>query len=222
MDDLDNELIGYIRELMPIKDEKLSDYQKLCYDLKIPVIRLETARFITVLLQIRKPENVLEIGTASGFSASVIEKCLSDTGRIVTIEKSPALADRAAEYFRELGISKRIEIIRQDALGAVKGLDAGSFDVIFLDAAKGQYINLFQDCLRLLKVGGLLIADDVFQRGDIWKEISDIERRQRTVHRRLREFLEAATTNPSLESCILPLGDGLLLSIKTAEVANEG
>ena len=199
----------------------------------VPIIPPDTAAFLKVILTIAKPRKILEIGTAIGFSASIF----SAFGDVTTIEKDPEMAEKARRNFRLQSLS--VDLIEGDALEVLKTLGNNSenklenkldsklenkfenkfenkledkFDMIFLDAAKGQYINMLEDCLRILNPGGLLIADNALLRGETALELSEVPRKRKVIHKRMRAFLEEASKR--LRSVIVPVGDGIFLGIK--------
>jgi predicted O-methyltransferase YrrM len=171
----------------------------------IPIITPDSAAFLKIILAILKPRSILEIGTAVGFSASILSKF----GDVTTIEKNPDMAREARRNFERQSLN--VNLIEGDALYILKTL-GNKFDAIFLDAAKGQYINMLNDCVRLLNAGGLLIADNVLQRGDIERDISEIPRKRRVIYKRMKAFLQEA--HKRLNSVIVPIGDGIYLGIK--------
>lgn len=177
----------------------------------VPVIRRGTQNLLRVLLGALKPETVLEVGTAVGFSCIYI--CSHSDARVVTIEKDPVRARIAAGNFRRAGIGERVRLLEGDAGAVLPGLE-GPFDLIFLDAAKGQYITWFPELLRLLSRGGMLLSDNVLQEGTTLDSRYAVERRKRTIHRRIRGYLQALAECRELETTVLPVGDGLALSVR--------
>lgn len=206
----------YIRVLQPPYEGVLGEIQEEAIEADVPIVPHEVARFITVMLTIKKPKKILEIGTAVGFSASLMSKYLDEGGHITTIDRFDLMLDEAHKNIKRMGIEDKVTILKGDANDILPTLDE-KFDVIFMDAGKGQYLNFLPHCLRLLNVGGILIADDILQSGYIAKSRFAIERRQRTIHKRLRNFLWEITHNPILETCLLPVGDGIALCYKKAE-----
>lgn len=200
-------LLSMERELPPHL-EKL--YQEaLAGD--VPIIRPETAGILRVLLKMKTPDRILEIGTGTGFSALfMLDVC---PARIVTIELDEKRAAKAEENFAEYDRDGRIRLIRGDAADILPDLEE-SFSFIFLDAAKGQYVRFLPEIMRLLKPGGVLASDNVLQEGSILESHYAVERRDRTIYRRMREYLWAITHDDSLMTTILPAGDGLAVSVK--------
>ena len=166
-----------------------------------------------VLLAIQKPLNILEVGTAVGFSALLMSEYAPEECRITTIEKYEKRIPIAKENFRRAGKEDKITLLEGDALEILKGLEE-KYDFIFMDAAKAQYINYMPEVIRLLEKGGVLVSDNVLQDGDIIESRFAVERRNRTIHSRMREYLYRLKHEEQLLTSIIPLGDGVALSTK--------
>ena len=179
----------------------------------VPIIRKESRNLLRVLLKIRKPGRVLEVGTAIGFSAILMGECLPDDSHITTIEKYEKRIPVARENFKRAGMEEKITLIEGDASEVLKEL-SGSFDFIFMDAAKGQYIHFFPEVMRLLRSGGILVSDNVLQDGDVVESRYAVVRRNRTIHSRMREYLWTLKHMDGLETIVLPIGDGMTVSVK--------
>ena len=160
-----------------------------------------------------KPRQILEVGTAIGFSALLMSEYMPENGHITTIENYAKRIPIAHHNFKRAGKEDKITLIQGDALEVMKELE-GPFDFIFMDAAKGQYIHYLPEALRLLEKGGVLMSDNVLQDGDIIESRFAVERRNRTIHSRMREYLYELKHHEQLQTSILPLGDGVALSIK--------
>lgn len=184
---------------------------------RVPVIRKSTQSLLKFLLALSKPRSILEVGTAIGFSALLMSEYGPEECHITTIEKYEKRIPQARENFRRAGAEDRISLLEGDAADILKGL-TGSYDLIFMDAAKGQYIFFLPDVLRLLTPGGLLVSDNVLQEGDVVESRFAVTRRNRTIHARMREYLYELKHHPGLETVILPVGDGAALSYKTQGV----
>lgn len=180
---------------------------------RIPIIRKSMQSLLKFLLALAKPERILEVGTAVGFSALLMSEYAPECCRITTIENYAKRIPIARENFRRAGKEDRITLLEGDAAEVLKGL-SGAYDMIFMDAAKGQYIHFLPDVLRLLAPGGLLVSDNVLQDGDIIESRFAVERRNRTIHARMREYLYELKHHPELETVVLPVGDGVTLSTK--------
>lgn len=180
---------------------------------RVPVIRRETRELLKILLQMKKPEKILEVGAAIGFSSVFMGENTSPVTKITTIENYPPRIERAKANIAMAGMEERITLLEGDAARWLKELD-GSYDFIFMDAAKGQYIHFLPDVLRLLPQGGVLVSDNVLQDGDIFESRYGIRRRNHTIHSRMREYLFALTHNDTLDTVILETGDGMTISVK--------
>lgn len=177
----------------------------------VPIIRQDTQRVLRFLLQMQKPERILEIGCAVGFSALLMcEYGISDS-HITTIENYEKRLQKARENFKRAGKEERITLLGGDAADILPAL-TGPYDMIFMDAAKGQYLSFLPEVMRLLAPDGLLVSDNVLQEGDILESRYAVTRRDRTIHGRMREYLYQITHDPRLETVILPVGDGVAAS----------
>ena len=210
---VDERMVAYINSLdvgnsalvNQIEEEALASY--------VPIIRKEMQSFLKVLLEMKRPKAILEVGTAVGFSALLMSEHVDEDCHITTIEKYEPRIPIARENFRRAGKEKQITLLEGDATDYLKTLE-GPYDFIFMDAAKGQYIHFMPDILRLLKVGGLLISDNVLQDGDIIESRFAVTRRNRTIHARMREYLYELKHHEDLETVILPVGDGVTISVR--------
>jgi len=180
---------------------------------EVPIIRRETKEWIKTMLLIKKPMRILEVGTAVGFSSVYMSQYLSEGAHITTIEKWEPRIVKAKENFKKAGVEDKITLLEGDAADVLKGLD-GSYDFIFMDAAKGQYIHFLPDVIRLLEKDGVLISDNVLQDGEVLDSKYVVNRRNRTIHSRMREYLYVLKNHDMLETSIIPLGDGIALSVR--------
>ena len=210
---MDERLTTYIRSLECPKNSVIEQIEQEALDTRVPIIRKETQSFLSVILMIKQPSRILEIGTAIGFSAILMSEYLPENGHITTIEKYEKRIPNAKENFRRAGKEEQITLMEGDALKVMETL-RGPYDFIFMDAAKGQYIHYLPDVLRLLSDGGVLMSDNVLQDGDVIESRFAVERRNRTIHGRMREYLYELKHHPKFETSILPLGDGVALSVK--------
>jgi len=195
----------------------LDSLEREALQAKVPVIRRETQSLLKFLLALCRPARILEVGTAVGFSALLMREYGPESCHITTIEKYEKRIPQARENFARAGRERDITLLEGDAADILKELD-GHFQLIFMDAAKGQYIHFLPDILRLLPEGGLLVTDNVLQDGDVAESRFAVTRRNRTIHARMREYLYEVTHHPLLETCILPLGDGVTLSVKQKDL----
>lgn len=182
----------------------------------VPIIKKETESLLKTLVAARRPEAILEVGTAVGYSALLMSQVMPENCHITTIEKYEPRIPIARANFRRAGQEDRITLLEGDAEHYLKTLKE-SFDFIFMDAAKGQYIHWLPDVLRLLSLGGILMSDNVLQDGDIAESRYAVERRNRTIHSRMREYLYILTHTKGVETSVIPLGDGVTISVKTKD-----
>lgn len=202
MNSLEKEEVPYLEEL-----------EKYAIDTEVPIVRKEMQSFLKTLLTMNKPRQILEVGTAIGFSALLMSEYMPEDAHITTIEKYEKRIPIARDNFKKYGKEKQITLIEGDAAEILAEL-SGEYDLIFMDAAKGQYIHFLPDILRLLKPGGVLLSDNVLQDGDVIESRYAVTRRNRTIHGRMREYLYELKNHPQLQTSILPLGDGVTLSVK--------
>ena len=203
----------YIHSLEGPESPLLEQIETEAMDTYVPIIRKETQSFLKVVLMMKQPSRILEIGTAIGFSALLMSEYMPKDGRITTIEKYEKRIPIARENFRRAGKEGQITLIEGDALEVMRTLDE-PYDLIFMDAAKGQYIHYLPEAVRLLSDGGVLISDNVLQDGDVIESRFAVERRNRTIHSRMREYLYELKHHGQLTTSILPLGDGVAISVK--------
>ena len=206
-------IVTFINSLDTKNGELLETIESEARAADVPIIRREMQSFLKVLLMLKKPARVLEVGTAVGFSALLMSEYVPEECRITTIENYEKRIPIARENFHRAGKEEQITLIEGDAAEVLKTLD-GSYDFIFMDAAKGQYIHYLPDILRLLSPGGCLVSDNVMQDGDVIESRFAVERRNRTIHARMREYLYELKHNDALTTSIIPLGDGVAVRIK--------
>ena len=210
---IDERMVAFINSFDKGNTTFLDELEKYAKATDVPIIRKEMQIFLRFLLGYAKPLKILEVGTAIGFSALLMSEYAPEGCQITTIEKYEKRIPLARENFAKAGKEDCITLLEGDAADVLKELE-GPYDLIFMDAAKGQYIHFMPDILRLLAPGGLLISDNVLQDGDIIESRFAVTRRNRTIHSRMREYLFELTHHGQLETCILPVGDGITLSVK--------
>ena len=213
---VDERIVTFINSLDTKNSELLEIIEKEARRDDVPIIRREMQSFLKVLLMLKRPVNVLEVGTAVGFSALLMSESVPAGCRITTIENYEKRIPVARENFRRAGKEEQITLIEGDAADVLKTLE-GSYDFIFMDAAKGQYIHFLPEIMRLLPPGGCLVSDNVMQDGDVIESRFAVERRNRTIHARMREYLYELKHHPELETSVIPLGDGVAVSVKKME-----
>lgn len=205
--------VGYINSLERGNPEYLDELEQYAIATNVPIVRKEMQSFLKTLLVMNKPRQILEVGTAIGFSALLMSEFMPGDAHITTIEKYEKRIPIAKDNFTKYGKDQCITLLEGDATEILKQLDT-PFDFIFMDAAKGQYIHFLPEILRLLTTGGVLVSDNVLQDGDIIESKYAITRRNRTIHGRMREYLYTLKNHEQLETSIIPLGDGVALSVK--------
>lgn len=210
------ELVEFMRNGQQKFPGVLGEIEAYANELGIPVIPHETAKFIDFFCASVEPKDILEIGTAIGFSASLMAQHLQTDGHLTTIDRYAKMYERAKENFKRMGLEDRVTLIEGDAADVLPTLEPDSYDLIFMDSAKAKYIEFYPHCLRVLKTGGVLIIDDVFQAGTILDDEKTIPKRVRTIHRKLNELMDTVLNDPIHRSCLVPLGDGLLMVRKEA------
>ena len=210
---VDERMVTYINSLDKGNTPFLNELEQEALNNHVPIIRREMQSFLKVLLQIKAPARILEVGTAVGFSTLLMCTYNPASCEIVTIENYEKRIPIARENFRRAGRESQIELIEGDASEVLKTLE-GSYDFVFMDAAKGQYIHYLPSVLRLLAEGGCLVSDNVMQDGDVIESRFAVERRNRTIHARMRDYLYELKHNEELVTSIIPLGDGVAVSVK--------
>lgn len=179
---------------------------------RVPILREETAALLETLVALKRPKEILEVGTAVGYSALRMAKAMPEDCRITTIENYRKRIPKAKKNFELAGETGRIQLLEGDAGEFLKTLE-GPYDFIFMDAAKGQYIHWLPDILRIMGPGSLLFSDNVLQDGDIAESRFAVERRDRTIHGRMREYLYQLKHIDELFTSIVPIGDGVAISV---------
>lgn len=207
---VENYLAEYINNIQTNCDVNLGELQKWAYEQGLPIIPKDVVKLLGFVLGLKKPKAILEIGMAVGFSASYMSQYLSEDGYIKTIDRYPLMIERARANFKKFGLEDKITILEGNANDILPTMDE-KFDFVFMDAAKGQYITILPEVLRLTKVGGVIMADDILQDGRVAQDYFEIPKRQRTIHKRLNEFLQEITHNEKLRTSILTVGDGVAL-----------
>ena len=210
---IDERLATFINSLDAGNAPYLNELERYAKKTNVPIIRTEMQSLLKFLLAMKEPKEILEVGTAIGFSALLMSEYGPKDCHITTIEKYEKRIPLAKENFKKAGKEDSITLLEGDAMDILQTME-GTYDFIFMDAAKGQYINFLPDILRLLKVGGLLISDNVLQDGDIIESRFAVTRRNRTIHARMREYLYELKHHEDLETVILPVGDGVTISVR--------
>jgi len=206
---------NYIKSLIE-EDKEIADFREECDKRKLPIIHQEVANFIKVILHLYKPLKILELGTAVGFSSFFMAKIIDDHRLIIkTIERRNTFIQEASDNLKDYKYKGQIDILPGDALELLQNLDE-EFDLIFIDAAKSKYLDFLPYCFKLLKKDGIIISDNVLYKGMIANE-DLVKRRQKTIVRKMRKYLKTISNHKSMESSVLPIGDGLAITIKKGE-----
>ena len=206
-------VVSYINSLDRGNSDICNTIEKEAIEDQVPIIRKEMGNLLKVLLKLKQPGSILEVGTAVGYSSILMSENMPKDCRIVTIENYDKRIQAARNNIKRAGKEDYIQLIEGDALKVLKELE-GPYDFIFMDAAKGQYINYLPDILRLMPSGGLLISDNILQEGELVESRYVVTRRDRTIHTRIREYVYELTHNDELITSIVPIGDGITLSVK--------
>ncbi len=209
------ELNEYLRSQLPENTGLLKELEEYATEPYIPIIQREVAQMLKVFFSYAKPKKILEIGTAIGYSAIFFSSLMGEGGRVVTIERNPEMAEKAKINFARGGIEEKVTLLEGDAAEVLPQLE-GTFDMIFLDAAKGQYSKFFPHCMRLLKVEGTLVTDNILYRGIVASE-ELAPRKHITIARNLRNYIYEISHDKRLETTVLPLGDGVGISRKISD-----
>jgi len=210
---VDERLVTFINSFDTGNTEELDRIEKEAIETYVPIIRKEMQSFLKMLLAIKKPARILEVGTAIGFSSILMAEYNPAECEIVTIENYEKRIPIARANFARVGKEAQITLLEGDAADVLKTIDE-PFDFIFMDAAKGQYIHFMPEVLRLLKNDGVLVSDNVLQDGDIIESRYVVTRRNRTIHKRMRDYLYQLTHHEDLVTSILPIGDGITVSVR--------
>lgn len=205
-------ITSYIRGEIPKRQGILAELEEYAEENAVPIVQPETAKLLEVLSAIKRPERILEVGCAIGYSAILMAQYLDKAGSITTLEWDADMAETARRNIEKAGLSDRITVIQNDAKEVIKNL-TGEYDIIFLDGPKAHYIYMLNDCIRLLKKGGILVSDNVLYKG-MTADDEHVIRRKITIVKRLRRFISAQMQRRELETVILPLGDGVSISVK--------
>ncbi|OPZ94311.1 MAG: putative O-methyltransferase [Firmicutes bacterium ADurb.Bin419] len=202
----------YIRNTIKKTEGLLKELEDFAAENHVPIVHPEVAKLLQVIGMTKKPVRILEIGTAIGYSSILLAGILAPGGKIDTIERYDLMVERAKSNIKKANLEDVINVICGDALEVLKYLNK-QYDMVFLDAAKGQYPEFLPECLRLLSPSGLLFSDNILYKGMIANDELVI-RRKKTIVKRLRNYLNILCSSENLETSIIPIGDGVALSYK--------
>lgn len=207
-------IVDYIHSLENKNSDILERIEEDAHKDGVPIIRKEMESYLRVMLNIIRPKKILELGTAIGYSAILMSECIDADSKIVTIENYDKRIPIAKDNIEKAGKSSVIELLEGDALEIMPTLEENQFDFVFMDAAKAQYVNFLPEVYRLMKRGAVLVTDNVLQEGDLIESKFVVRRRDRTIHKRMREYLEIIKHSEQWETTIVPIGDGITMSVK--------
>ena len=217
MSNIVDELVeDYIRKTLKESEGFLKNLEDYAQEFSVPIIHKEVAQLLKIILKLHKPKRILEVGCAIGYSSMFFANTLNKDCEIITIERNEDMIEKAQANIKKYGFEDNITILKGDAQEILKEVK-GPFDMIFLDAAKGQYKLFYDLIIDDLKVGGLLISDNILYKGMIAHD-SYVVRRKKTIVKRMRSYLDYINKCDYLDTSLSPIGDGLALSIKTKEV----
>ena len=204
----------YLREKITHNDEFLHWLEDYAEKNSVPIVEPETARFLSVACRMTRSKKILEVGCAIGYSAILMAQATPDDCKITTLECNAEMVVLARENIKNAGYSEKISVIEADAKDYLSYIDDDEvFDVIFLDGPKAHYIYMLDECVRLLKKGGVIISDNVLYKG-MTADDNHVVRRKITIVKRLRRYIDMLMEHPELETSLLPLGDGVTISVK--------
>ncbi|MCQ8266084.1 O-methyltransferase [Streptococcus suis] len=213
------EIVDFMRTRQAQNTGFLKELEEFARQENIPVIPHEMVAYFRLLMQILQPKRILEIGTAIGFSALLMADN-SPHSKITTIDRNEEMIGFAKENFAKYDQRQQIELLEGEAMDILPTLPDDAYDFVFMDSAKSKYIVFLPEVLKKLQIGGLLVIDDIFQGGDIAKDIEEVRRGQRTIYRGLHKLFDATLDNPDLTVSIVPMSDGLLMIRKNVKRVN--
>lgn len=202
----------YLRKKTVHDNVFLRELEEYANQNSVPIVEPETARFLSVMTHIIKPNRILEIGCAIGYSSIIMAQGLNENGNIITLEYNSDMVKLARKNIKKAGLEQTIEVVEADAKEYLSHIE-GEFDMIFLDGPKAHYIYMLDDCVRLLRSGGIIISDNVLYKGMIADD-NHVIRRKITIVKRLRKYIDALMSNKYLKTSLLPVGDGVTISVK--------
>ena len=209
------EIVDFMRKQQKPVDGGLKELEEFAHRENIPIIPHETVAYFRFLMETLQPGKILEIGTAIGFSALLMAQHAPEA-QITTIDRNPEMIGLAKENLAKYDERSQITLLEGDAVDLLAGLE-DIYDFVFMDSAKSKYIVFLPEILKHLKVGGVIVLDDIFQGGDVAKDIQEVRRGQRTIYRGLHKLFEATLDHPGLTASLVPLGDGILMIRKNQE-----
>lgn len=213
-------IVSYINSLNADNEGVLAEIENEAKAAGVPVIRKEMENFLKVMLAVKKPAGILEVGAAVGYSSILMSMNVDSDCHITTIENYDIRIEQARHNIARAGKESQITLLEGDAMNILKALPSQEYDFVFMDAAKAQYINFLPEVLRVMKTSAVLISDNVLQEGSIAESRYAVTRRGRTIHARMREYMYELTHMNELITSIVPIGDGITMSVKRMEDNN--
>ncbi|HEY8804147.1 MAG TPA: O-methyltransferase [Clostridium sp.] len=209
----------YLRELIPGNIGIIKDLENFALENRVPIVQKETAKFLELMITMNRPKKILELGTAIGYSAILMNLTSGGLSEITTIERDEKMIEIAKSNIEKYGLQNKITVLKGDCLEIMKSLQ-GEYDMIFMDAGKAHYNHFLPNCLRLLKKEGVLIADNVLFRGMVAsKELAT--RRKITIIKRMKSYLELVSNNNELITSVIPMGDGISVTVRKNTVSSK-
>jgi len=202
----------YIRKLIPDKEGILKEMETYALSNSVPIIQKEVGNFLELMIAMKKPKNILELGTAIGYSSILMSMSSNKASKITTIERNADMVRIARENIEKYDFKENIEVVEGDCLELLEKLE-GQFDLIFMDAGKGHYNHFLPHCLRLLSPDGIIVADNVLFKGMVASRELLI-RRKITIVKRMKSYLEIISNNPELVTSVIPMGDGIAVTAR--------
>lgn len=209
---VDNLVEDYIRTTLKDKDGLLRELEVYAEENNVPIVHKEVSELLKVLLKVQKPKRILEVGCAIGYSSILFATVLDKDVEIITVERNEKMIEKASENIKRAGMENNITILEGDAEELLKSVE-GPFDMIFLDAAKGQYKLFYDMIIDKLRVDGLLISDNILYKGMVAHD-DYVVRRKKTIVKRMRDYLNYISNCEYLDTSLIPIGDGVALSYK--------
>ncbi|MGL4740708.1 MAG: O-methyltransferase [Sarcina sp.] len=200
----------YLRDLIPDRQDELKELEEFAIQNHVPIIQKEGAKLLELMVTMHKPKKILELGTAIGYSSILMNKATQGECFITSIERDEEMIKYATENIKKYGYDSKIKILQGDCLEHLENLD-GKFDMIFMDAGKGHYNHFLPHCLRLLSENGIIISDNVLFRGMVATD-DLVKRRQITIVRRMRSYLDILSKSNDFITTIIPMGDGIAIT----------
>lgn len=213
MSNIVNELVQeYIRNTLKDKDGLLKELEEYAKEHNVPIVHKEVSEMLKVLLKIHNPKRILEVGCAIGYSSILFASTLGEDVEIITVERNEKMIEKAKQNIKKAGLEKNITILEGDAEEILKNIE-GEFDMIFLDAAKGQYQLFYDMIIDNLRVDGLLVSDNILYQGMVAHD-DFVIRRKKTIVKRMRNYLDYICNCNYLDTSLIPIADGVALSYK--------